>query len=629
MVIKSIENFTYGIRNRFESKSAPLGSAEDSNNWNTKGDKIELGRGSLIKGTDISGNGKVTGMINARKRDGTEVTFRSRGKKVEYYDTATEDWIEVGSDILGDDADGEDVHFAKYDSPAGSQVWFSSKNSGLFKIMVANPADVSNMASTDYKGRITIKNNRMYLWDRQDSNGRKDQTGLYLSYINAENYTTVSAEVLGSGDGSTKAFNGTLAFKAAGAKRTCFGIVITDGVETFTDDYNGVLVGDAGGTGTINYTTGAWSVTFNAAPANAANNITSDYQWEDSTDTGIADFSFSSPRVAGEGDVFRQDDGGGRLQNIFSIENIDYCVHEHKTWTLNLSSDDTNATNLIFNEKVGIPSYWAGAETSIGVVYVDDRDENDPRIRVLQFNRTGDKVIPISISDAVDLSSYIFDEAEVFEFGDLIIVTCRHKDSTDNNTLWIYNTLYGSWDKRDWWISHFAINNGVLWGGTSISDNVYELLSGWDDDGANIVNNWDLAETDLEISSGLRGPILKRSKKLYLEGEIQADQAYTVYANVDNGGFVEVGTVSGDGAYVDLGQAINVGSVTVGSREIGGGGAGDAVAYRYVRQFNLNLGKFEKIKLRFVATGLGYVSVSDIRFVDIRIKGQKLPNKYR
>ena len=39
----------------------------------------------------------------------------------------------------------------------------------------------------------------------------------------------------------------------------------TDGVESFTDNGLGVLTGDAGGSGTINYTTGVWTLTFNAA----------------------------------------------------------------------------------------------------------------------------------------------------------------------------------------------------------------------------------------------------------------------------------------------------------------------------------------------------------------------------
>lgn len=39
----------------------------------------------------------------------------------------------------------------------------------------------------------------------------------------------------------------------------------TDGVESFTDNGDGTLTGSAGGTGTINYTTGAWTLTFNAS----------------------------------------------------------------------------------------------------------------------------------------------------------------------------------------------------------------------------------------------------------------------------------------------------------------------------------------------------------------------------
>jgi hypothetical protein len=42
---------------------------------------------------------------------------------------------------------------------------------------------------------------------------------------------------------------------------------ITDGVETFSDNGAGNLIGDLGGTGTINYSTGVWNVTFNSVVA--------------------------------------------------------------------------------------------------------------------------------------------------------------------------------------------------------------------------------------------------------------------------------------------------------------------------------------------------------------------------
>ena len=74
-------------------------------------------------------------------------------------------------------------------------------------------------------------------------------------------------ESVGTGDGSTTSFSGTLANAPVNSAQ----IEITDGTETFTDwDGDGNLTGDAGGTGTITYSSGAWSVTFNAAPANGA-----------------------------------------------------------------------------------------------------------------------------------------------------------------------------------------------------------------------------------------------------------------------------------------------------------------------------------------------------------------------
>lgn len=79
-------------------------------------------------------------------------------------------------------------------------------------------------------------------------------------------YEEVSSESIGTGDGIIVAFSGTLAKMPAEPGS----VSVTDGVETFSDDGLGRLVGSAGGSGTIYYSSGAISVTFNAAPAAAA-----------------------------------------------------------------------------------------------------------------------------------------------------------------------------------------------------------------------------------------------------------------------------------------------------------------------------------------------------------------------
>lgn len=70
-------------------------------------------------------------------------------------------------------------------------------------------------------------------------------------------------QAIGAGDGAVQVFTAALGPVEPGS------LVVTDGVETFSDDGFGSLTGSAGGSGKVNYATGKLSVDFNAAPANA------------------------------------------------------------------------------------------------------------------------------------------------------------------------------------------------------------------------------------------------------------------------------------------------------------------------------------------------------------------------
>jgi len=73
-------------------------------------------------------------------------------------------------------------------------------------------------------------------------------------------------QVIGTGDAEVKDFSDSLDQYPVEPGS----VEVTDGVETFSDDYNGRLTGSAAGTGLVNYETGAIQVSFNAAPALAA-----------------------------------------------------------------------------------------------------------------------------------------------------------------------------------------------------------------------------------------------------------------------------------------------------------------------------------------------------------------------
>lgn len=628
MKVKEIKNWTHGLVSNIEPSSIPVGSYSSGLNFLTLGDRMELRRGYKTIGTNVGAGSSVGGLGVANKLNssGTQVLFRKRKgtQKFEYYDEVTSDWLETGSNAAPAASNSDDFAFDYYMSQAGAQAFWSSTLSSIYKIMVANPGSITDLLSTIYRGYIRIKQNRMFLWNRNSASGSgaHDEQNPYLSYIDNRQYTTVTAEAI------TDLASGTLAFKAGGAKRTCFGVklTLTSSSEVFTDNRDGTLTGSISGTGTINYTTGAITTTVSGAG-------TADYQYEDSTNQGVADFSFSGTRTAGQGNVFLQGDGGP-LMGIETYGDTEYCAHKYKTYALVNGRDDTTATNLVFRDREGIPYWRAIKGTSHGIFYVNVIDGKNPRIKVFTLQRGSTAIDGVDISNKLDLSGFTFDMCEVFEWGDYITISCRTSDSASNNRYILYHKQWKSFDLVDYWGLVSAVYNGALVIGESITGNVVEAFSGVDDDGAVIDGFIELNEWDLEYPG-----YLKVCKKLQLEGNIGPDQRIGIYASVDDGSFVKIGQISGAGSYVDRSQRVNVGSFTLGRGEVGGGSVDSGIpAYHYFCQMSFPVGKFERVTIKLLrendATdasfeGIGYFSLSTLRFYDIRIRGQKLPKKYR
>src|SRR3990167_3947147 len=563
--------FSPGWINELDAKTIPEGAISDGLNWIVKADKIELRHGYKLLGADV-GVGQVSGLKVGIDANGDEVLFKTRSRKIEYMLPDDADWTEVGTDSLPAGANADEISIELYTNLAGNSIYFSSPNSGIYKIMLANPDTLIDLLSTTFKGKIRIKGNAMLLWDRLGSAGQKDKTGLYRSKLDKDtyaDYTLVSAENIGTGDGTTKTFADILAFKAAGSKRSCFGISATDGTETFSDNYDGTLTGSLGGTGTINYATGAISITFNTAPENLQA-LTCDYYWEDPTSGGIADFTApTSPRVAAESFILRQDEGGGNFQNIGEYNNDYYCFHKTKTWKTTISADDTEASNLLYREKVGIPNWRALCETGEGIYYIDTSEQNNIRLWQIALTIYNTEAVPQKISDLIDLSGFSFTKAVLKEFGDYVVIACRLSSATQNNRMLFYDRKLKLWNPpTDLQASVLDIFNGALIGGDSTTNNVYELLSGVDDDDSAIPNFITFNDSNLN-KDGLKFP-----RRFIIRGEIQRDQLLKIYASIDNGAFVEIGEVNGNDDYVNKGTRVLVGTNVVGTKEVGGGGSG-------------------------------------------------------
>lgn len=605
MVDKStIAAFTKGTHNLISDELIPNDAASDSIGWLTKDGKIELMYGRQAQGA-VGAAGKVWEEHTATTPAGVAVRFRkiwtgSTGK-VQYLSGST--WTDT---ITG--LSSEYATFSNYSSLAGNFVYVCSPTDGLFKIVVANPGNYADvyLSTKNFKGWSIIDKGRMYLWGR-----KQDTTGLYGSYIDAQNstvYTTVTAE-------ATAGTSGTLGFKAGGARRTCFGvaITITSGGQVYTDNYDGTLTGSSGGTGTINYMTGAWTVTAGGAG-------TADYQWEDSSAKGVTDFSKSATRLAGEGFILRQDQGGDAIKTVIPIEGSFFSFKTNSVYRYTSDPDDLNPTNEIFRTDIGIKNITSAVGTSLGIVYMDTANPTRPVLTILQRNQIGDNFTTTPLFPHFRFSDYNFDTAVLETWDKYIIVSCRY-DSSNNNRLLMGDMVEKTVDVAPYGGSSFTKNGGYLYMGDPVSQTSYELFTGFDDMGIAPQNYW--------ISAGDRygTDVLKKTKRYRFKGAIAPDQSVGVYWSPDADNYILIGTILGSGEYVDYTSSYAIGTTVIGSGTLGGD---DTVpVYRFIMEIKVRQAKFRKRNLKFVANGIGYVALESVTDFDIWQFQDKLPAKYR
>src|ERR1035438_4998183 len=134
IVEKNINIYGKGIVNYVEDTLIDDGAASDSVNFLTLPDRIELVGGRRILGAEESGNVGVLGMGKITKIDGEELIFRKIGTKLQYFNNATQLWVNIKTDLI----DGEPLSFANSFTPACRQVWMCGQD-GLFKLYPTNP----------------------------------------------------------------------------------------------------------------------------------------------------------------------------------------------------------------------------------------------------------------------------------------------------------------------------------------------------------------------------------------------------------------------------------------------------------------------------------------------------------
>lgn len=604
MASNEIKVFSTGTVNRPDTLDIKKDAAKNSLGFITTDGKLELARGRDFLGTE-GGVGKATSVHIGFKVDGTAVIWRKIKTKIQHWNGTT--WVDTITGLLETDL----FSFANYSSLAGNFTLAGSPTAGLYKFSNANPASSINLydAAKNFKGYIFIDKGRTLLWGRTE-----DKTGLYGSWLDKQNstvYTTVSAE-------ATTASSGTLAFKAGGATRNCFGVklTLTGSGEVFTDNYLGVLTGSLGNTGTINYITGAYTLSVGGTG-------TADYQWENSNIKGVSDFTYSATRVAGEGFILPQDIGGDATQIVLLSSDGNYVsLKKTSAYEYRPDANDLNPTNEVVRANIGVPSRYAAVSTDKGVVFINTAQPNRPELTILQRNPLGENLVPSNIAEHFAWENYEYDEAVMTTYGHFVLLSCKTADASANDRTLLIDPNKQTVDILPYGVSSFAKNEGTLYGGSAVTESVNILLDGFDDLNEVIENFWESVEDEMGATR------LKKFLRFKIRGYISQNQSLQVYESYDGDKAVLIGTVSGTGFYVDSANTIYIGSTMVGEAEVGGEGGTEAGYYE--AQFTrLVMPKFRKRSLQFKATGIGYVSILGSSEDEIQKYEDRIPTKYR
>lgn len=623
----SIEFFTKGVHNLLNNEEIPEDAAQDSLGFVTQDGRLKLVGGRKIIGAD-GAVGAVRGMWTAFKKDGTQLIYRKIETKIQLLQAGV--WVDVITGLTS----GSEYTAANYSSLAGAFILFAGTD-GIYKVNTANPTSALSMydVARNDKGKIIINKGRTTMWDCANAS----KTTLKQSWIDSQDatvYTTVAAEVLGASP--TQLFTGTLAFKTA--TRNCFGLVVTGTTggtaETFTDNGLGVLTSNKGGTGTINYTTGVYSINFSAALS--AGNCTVAYQWEDSNQKGVTDFTFTVPtRVPSEGNRITQDFGGDPIQSVYvGQDGAYYSIKSINSYKLLISADDKTFTNDIYYANLGMPYFRAGVSTSKGIIFMNTANPDKPEMTQLVKNQIGDALIPVTLFPHFKFSNYSFADCFLDTYERFIVIGCKKVASDNNDTLLLCNVEEGSVTPQPYAARMSTKDSSAnYYIGSPVAETVSQVFNGFDDDGL-AIQNWWISKASKYGALKTRSlkwriiqELLKKFRKIRIKGLIDPNQVVEIWASYDDAGYQKVGTLRGSASYVDYSQPQAIGSNYIGQVQIGGDDVTNA--YPYFAEIKVHPTKFRKRTIKLVATGIGYFDVNFLSDWDIVLYEARIPKRFR
>lgn len=173
--------------------------------------------------------------------------------------------------------------------------------------------------------------------------------------------------------------------------------------------------------------------------------------------------------------------------------------------------------------------YWrSSVTTGKGVIFMDTANLEKPRLTILTPNAIGDNLEPVTLADQFDFSEYEWDMCAMETFGEFILFSGRTPTNTTNDRLFMYNFRLGTVDIVKYFAKTIVEIAGRVYIGDTVTENVYEIFTGFDDDELPTIENYWISGDDLFGTNRL-----KKVRRFRIKGTITPSQLLQVYMSLD------------------------------------------------------------------------------------------------
>jgi len=302
----------------------------------------------------------------------------------------------------------------------------------------------------------------------------------------------------------------------------------------------------------------------------------------------LTDFTYSTPRAAGEGGIVSFPEFGDAVTSLVTrdfgadLKSPTYIFKGSSIWTLSWETitltsgvvEDYPVRSLL-KSNTGCSFARAAYFDSNNIFYADEKHK-DMRTLGYQASLTDQRTNSITNRIKNTMKYLNFDEAAIIEYDNKILMACKTSEATFNDVVVCADSLYPSEDRPaalsvfDWHVNCWEIYKNDLYFGSSDSGDVYKAFEENDDEGAAISCLYSSGNMGFGIPS-----IAKRCESVFIEGYMTDVAEITIKAfhdfNISETWSV---TINGQSDVVSQNISVALGTSSLGSETPLGGGSG-------------------------------------------------------